>query len=107
MKRNIAEEITNRILADLEKAESPPGKSPSKNTKRISFPINASTGKHYRGINVFVLLEETLRKGFSTPAWVTYRQAADLGGNVRKGERGTDVVFYSRLNKTAKAPKGR
>ncbi len=104
MKRNIAEEITSRILADLEKGVAP-WEKPWKNTKRIFFPINASTKKPYRGINVFVLLEETLRKGFSTPAWMTYRQASDLGGNVRKGERGTDVVFYSRLNKTAKRQK--
>src|ERR1700733_3705810 len=104
MKRNIAEEITSRILADLEKGVAP-WEKPWKNTKRIFFPINASTKKPYRGINVFVLLEETLRKGFSTPAWMTYRQGSDLGGNVRKGERGTDVVFYSRLNKTAKRQK--
>jgi len=54
MKKNIAEEITNRILEDLEKGVTP-WEKPWKLGRGLSLPTNASTGKHYRGINVFVL----------------------------------------------------
>ncbi len=53
MQRNIAEEITNRILADLEKGVTP-WEKPWKQGKGLPLPLNASTKKAYRGINVFV-----------------------------------------------------
>ena len=99
MKKNIAEEITNRILEDLEKGVTP-WEKPWKLGRGLSLPTNASTGKNYRGINVFVLWEEATRKGFSTPSWLTFNQANSLKGRVKKGEKGTDVVFYKRLAKT-------
>ena len=101
MKRNIAEEITNRILEDLEKGVTP-WEKPWKQGRGLPLPVNASTGKHYRGINVFVLWDKAQQKGFSTPSWVTFNQAKGLKGTVRKGEKGTDVVFYKRLAKTKK-----
>jgi antirestriction protein ArdC len=101
MKRNIAEEITNRILEDLEKGVTP-WEKPWKQGQGLPLPVNASTGKHYRGINVFVLWDKAQQKGFSSPSWVTFNQAKGLNGNVRKGEKGTDVVFYKRLAKTKK-----
>ncbi len=99
MNRNIAEEITNRILEDLEKGVTP-WEKPWQAGRGLPLPVNASTGKHYRGINVFVLWNEAVRKGYSTPSWVTYNQAKALKGNVRKGEKGCGVVFYKRLAKT-------
>ncbi len=99
MKRNIAEEITNRILEDLENGVTP-WEKPWKHGKGLPLPVNASTQKRYRGINVFVLYAEQDKRGFSSPAWITFNQAKALKGNVRKGEKGTDVVFYKKLSKT-------
>jgi antirestriction protein ArdC len=99
MKRNIAEEITNRILADLEKGVGPCEK-PWKEGRTIPMPVNASTKKRYRGINVFVLWNEQVKRGFSSPAWLTFNQAKAFKGTVKKGEKGTSVVFYKRLAKT-------
>ena len=99
MKRNIAEEITGRILEDLEKGVTP-WEKPWKAGRGLPLPMNASTKKHYRGINVFVLWDEQEKRGFSSPAWVTFNQAKVLGGTVKKGEKGTGVVFYKRLAKT-------
>ncbi len=93
MKKNIAEEITGRILEDLEKGVTP-WEKPWKLGRGLSLPVNASTGKPYRGINVFVLWEQATAKGYSSPAWVTFNQANSLKGRVKKGEKGTDVVFY-------------
>jgi antirestriction protein ArdC len=99
MKKNIAEEITNRILEDLEKGVTP-WEKPWKLGRGLSLPTNASTGKHYRGINVFVLWDEQQKRRFSSPAWVTFNQTNSLKGRVKKGEKGTEVVFYKRLAKT-------
>ena len=99
MKENIAEKITNRILEDLGKGVTP-WEKPWKQGRGLPLPVNASTGKHYRGINVFVLWDEAGKKGYSSPSWVTFNQANSLKGHVRKGEKGTGVVFYKRLSKT-------
>ena len=99
MKRNIAEEITNRILEDLEKGVTP-WEKPWKQGRGLPLPVNAATKKRYRGINVFVLWDEQEKRGFSSPAWITFNQAKGLKGNIRKGEKGTGVVFYKRLSKT-------
>jgi antirestriction protein ArdC len=99
MKRNIAEEITSRILEDLEKGVMP-WEKPWKQGRGLPLSVNAQTGKHYRGINVLVLWDEAVRKGYSSPAWVTFNQAKALKGTVRKGEKGTGVVFYKRLART-------
>lgn len=99
MKGNIAEEITNRILEDLGKGVTP-WEKPWKQGRGLPLPVNASTGKHYRGINVFVLWDQAQGKGYSSPSWVTFNQANALKGHVRKGEKGTGVVFYKRLSRT-------
>ena len=99
MKGNIAEEITSRILEDLGKGVAP-WEKPWKQGRGLPLLVNASTGKHYRGINVFVLWDEAGKKGYSSPSWVTFNQANALKGHVRKGEKGTGVVFYKPLSKT-------
>jgi len=87
VKLNVYEVVTDRILASLA-AGVAPWKSPY--LAGVGFPVNFSTGKKYRGVNVFLLSTA----GFSSPFWLTYRQAQELGGNVRKGEKGSTVVKY-------------
>jgi antirestriction protein ArdC len=54
-------------------------------------PHNAVTGRAYNGINWLVLA----CAAYTSTGWLTYKQAQDLGGNVRKGEKGTRIVFWS------------
>ena len=61
------------------------------------MPKNAATGRGYSGINVLILWGAVVEHGFSTQSWLTFRQALGLGGNVRKGERGTTVVYADRF----------
>lgn len=61
------------------------------------YPRNYFTGKPYRGINVLLLWSSD----YSSPFWLTFKQAQDLKGNVRKGERGTPIVFYKQLTERA------
>jgi antirestriction protein ArdC len=57
------------------------------------MPGNASTGRSYSGINIPILWASADANGYPTHAWMTFKQAQDHKANVRKGERGTHVVF--------------
>src|SRR3546814_8647508 len=61
------------------------------------MPKNASTERRYSGINVLILWGAVIERGFSGQSWLTFRQALSLGGSVRKGERGTTVVYADRF----------
>lgn len=85
-----AEVITNAIIAKLE-AGVRPWRQPWKDA--AGRPLRAC-GTPYRGINTIWLWVVATSNGFSSPIWMTYRQASELGGQVRRGERGTLSVFY-------------
>jgi len=96
---NPYDEITTRIIAEL-KAGRLPWVQPW-GTAGVSAPLampkNASTGRAYSGVNVLILWGAVVARGFSCQSWLTFRQALSLGGNVRKGERGTTVVYADRF----------
>lgn len=86
------EKITATIIEALSQG-TVPWQKPWKSSK----PCNAITGKSYRGINTILL---GLSGGkYSDHRWVTYKQAQELGGNVKKGEKSTWIVFYSTVPK--------
>jgi antirestriction protein ArdC len=58
------------------------------------MPVNPTTDKAYRGGNAIHLMATGLRKGYEDPRWMTYKQAADQGWQVRKGEKGTQIEFW-------------
>lgn len=83
--------ITDRILAHLERGTVPWHKPWSRGADgAVQLPTNLVSKKAYRGVNVFLLGVSA----FSSPYWVSFKQALDLGGNVRKGEKGTPCVFW-------------
>ncbi|MBI1180224.1 MAG: DUF1738 domain-containing protein, partial [Alphaproteobacteria bacterium] len=96
---NLYDEITNKIIAELEVGRvpwvQPWGTAAAK--APLALPHNASTGRQYSGINVLILWGSVIEHGFSAQSWLTFRQALSLGGNVRKGEHGTTVVFADRF----------
>ena len=63
----------------------------------LAMPTNAATGRRYSGINVLILWQAVIDHGFAGQGWLTFRQALALGGHVRKGERGTTVVYADRF----------
>lgn len=62
------------------------------------FPRNLQTGRPYRGANVLLLWDEALTQGYATHLWMTYRQAAALGGQVRRGEHGVLCAHFERVD---------
>ena len=94
-------ETTARIVAALEQGVAPWVRPWS--TGLDAMPTNACTRRPYRGINVVLLAMEAQAHGYPLNRWLTYRQAAALGGQVRKGEHGTHVVFWKLRTIEAKA----
>jgi antirestriction protein ArdC len=96
---SLYEEITNKIITELEAGRLPwvqPWGS-SDVSAPLAMPKNAATGRAYSGINVLILWGAVVQHGFPTQSWLTFRQALGVGGNVRKGERGTTVVYADRF----------
>ena len=94
--------ITDRILADLEQGVTPWTKPWSAGTlgARVTRPLRV-TGEPYTGINVILLWMEAVANGYAVPTWMTYKQAQALGGQVRRGEHGTQIVYYGSTTKRA------
>jgi hypothetical protein len=94
---NIYQEITDSIIAELEKGAAPwvkPWNAPQGADK------NVISQKPYRGINRLLLAMVGGIKGYSNPAWGTYKQWEDMGGNVRKGEKAAKIIFWSQAKST-------
>lgn len=93
------DEITDKIIAELEAGRVPwvqpwgteAAKAP------LSMPRNAASARPYSGINVLILWGAVIERGFAGQSWLTFRQALALGGHIRKGERGTTVVYADRF----------
>ncbi|RWH48036.1 MAG: DUF1738 domain-containing protein, partial [Mesorhizobium sp.] len=96
---NLYDEITGKIIAELEAGRfpwvQPWGSSAAK--APLGLPRNASTGRAYSGINILILWGAVVQHGFPGQGWLTFRQALSLGGHVRKGERGTAIVYADRF----------
>jgi len=96
---SLYDEITGKIIGELEAGRvpwvQPWGTAAAK--APLAMPRNAATSRHYSGINVLILWGAVVEHGFPSQSWLTFRQALGLGGNVRKGERGTTVVYADRF----------
>lgn len=93
-----ADSITASIVEALES-----GVAPWERPWLRKGPVcNLHSNKPYRGINVLLLWVATMRGNFADNRWLTFKQALDLGGNVRKGEKGTKVIFWKILEKDNK-----
>ncbi|NKM00991.1 ArdC family protein [Rhizobium leguminosarum] len=93
--------ITERIVEDLAKGVRPWMKpwNAANADGRITRPLRHN-GQPYTGMNTLLLWSEGVARGFSSPMWMTFKQALELGAAVRKGESGATVVFASRFTKS-------
>lgn len=91
--------ITEKIVADLEKGVRMQPWRAGNAIGRVTRPLRHN-GLPYAGMNVLLLWSEAMARGFTSPTWMTFKQALELGGAVRKDETGCTVVFASRFTKT-------
>lgn len=93
------ESVTRSIIDDLEKGV-PVWVQPWRTNRRTALgllPANLATGRIYSGINIPILWHTAREAGYPDHAWMTFRQALALNANVRKGEKGTHIVFTRKL----------
>lgn len=101
-------QVTSRIIAELEAGRFPwvqPWKASG--TVAPGMPRNALTGRAYSGINVLILWATVIERGYPSQSWLTFRQAIEAGGCVRKGERGTTVVYADRFTPESEKERAR
>jgi antirestriction protein ArdC len=105
--RDCYSRITNKIIADLEQGVRPWMRpwNAEHAAGRITRPLRHN-GIPYKGINVVMLWSASVTKGYACPIWLTFKQAIELGGNVRKGETGELVVYADRITRTETDAKG-
>lgn len=105
-RRDVYERVTARIVADLEKGVRPwvkPWAGPSDG--RFIRP-QRHNGLPYSGVNVLMLWSVALERGYGSPTWMTFKQAVELNANVRKGEKGSLVVYANRLTRMEQTDAG-
>ena len=107
-KRDLRQEITDKILAAL-KAGVAPWVKPWTGRAGDGLPINIKTGKAYRGVNVWILSLIQAQEGYPTSEWVTFKQAKALGGSVlprpddvEPGNWGHTVIFWKFIKRLDK-----
>src|SRR5688572_27776991 len=89
---NAYEIITARIMEQLEQGTVPWQKPWN---SQAGIPQNLLSQKKYRGINIWMLASAS----YASPYWLTFKQARDISGYVKKGEHGLPVVFWQWLDK--------
>ena len=107
MKADVYSRITDQIVTALEQGVRPWMKpwDAAHAAGPVSRPLRHN-GKPYGGINVVMLWASAMEQGFSAPLWMTFRQAKELGAHVRKGEKGTLVVYADTITRTEQNEKG-
>ncbi|PKP92518.1 MAG: antirestriction protein ArdC [Alphaproteobacteria bacterium HGW-Alphaproteobacteria-16] len=105
---NLYDEVTARIITELEAGRFPwvqpwgtasvPGCPAGEGgAAGPGLPRNALTARPYSGVNVLILWGAVIEQGYPSQGWLTFKQALAAGGCVRKGERGTTVVYADRF----------
>lgn len=92
-KQNIYSKITDSILEALKE-----GVRPWEQCYSVSAPLR-NNGIQYKGINSLILKVEAEVKQYESSFWMTYKQAKEAGGNVKVGEKGTQIVFFKTIEK--------
>jgi antirestriction protein ArdC len=91
------QEVTDRIIAELEQGRVPWVQPWGRANAGLGLPRNAVSGRCYSGVNILILWGEVIKSGYASQDWLTFRQAVELGGNVRRGEHGTTVCYADRF----------
>ena len=95
--------VTAQIVSSLEQGARPWIRpwNEENGAGRLTWPLRYN-GQPYSGINVLSLWASAAAQNFAAPVWMTFRQAQELGGHVRKGQNGSLVVFASAITRTQK-----
>lgn len=107
MKKDVYTRVTDQIVSALEQGTRPWMKpwDAAHAAGPVSRPLRAN-GKAYGGINIVMLWASAMEQGFSAPLWMTFKQAKALGAHVKKGAKGTLVVYADTITRSEENDKG-
>lgn len=95
---DIHQHVTDTIIAQIE-AGTPPWRKPwTGSTGGACLPVRHN-GEAYKGINILMLWATAHMRGLTSERWMTFKQAQDLGGSVKKGAKAAKSVFYGTIEK--------
>ncbi|WP_426422547.1 ArdC family protein [Bradyrhizobium genosp. A] len=99
--RDIYQTITNQIVTALEQGVRPWHQpwNAAHMEGRVALPLRHN-GVAYRGVNVLALWMQAMASGYASPVWMTFKQALELKAHVKKGEKGSLVVYADKLTRT-------
>ena len=99
-RQDVYTRVTDRIVADLEQGVRPWTKpwSAEHAAGKITRPLRHN-GVPYSGINILMLWSAAMAGGFAAPIWMTFKQALELNAHVRKGEKGSLVVYANSITR--------
>ena len=97
LSRDVYTQVTDTIISAIEAGAGQWDMPWHRHGVTHTRPMNALTGKRYRGVNVLALWAAAEARGFTTGLWGTYRQWQEKGAQVRKGEKSSLVVFFKEL----------
>lgn len=104
-RQSLCGEVTSRIIAELEEGRLPWVQPWDASRCPVTMPHNGVSGRAYSGINVLILWAAGMGGGYSSQRWLTYRQAEQAGGHVRRGEKGTVICYADRFTPKDEAEK--
>jgi len=106
-RQDVYTRITDKIIADLEQGVRTWMKpwNAGNTAGRIMRPLRHN-GVPYSGINILMLWAQAMEQGFTSPTWMTFRQASELNAHVKKGEKGSLVVYANSITRTEQDEKG-
>jgi antirestriction protein ArdC len=101
MRTDVYQKITDQIVAALEQGVRPWHQpwNAAHMEGRVALPLRHN-GVSYRGVNVVTLWMEAMAKGYASPVWMTFKQALELKAHVKKGEKGSLVVYADKIIRT-------
>jgi antirestriction protein ArdC len=94
---SLYQEVTDRIIAELEAGRIPWVQPWGSAAATTGLPRNALSGRAYSGINILLLWSAVVERGYPAQGWLTFKQAIEAGGAVRKGEKGVTIVYADRF----------
>lgn len=97
MKNDIYTEITNLLIDAIENSEGKFKMPWQRSGAPLYMPQNAISKRDYNGVNTLVLWAMAEKMGYSSGQWATFKQWKDAGGNIRKGEKASPIIFYKEL----------
>ena len=103
MSNQVYQSVTDSIISELEKGAIPwvkPWRADS------TADRNILSNKPYQGINRLILGMSSMIKNYDAPIWGSFQQFQQLGYNIKKGEKGTQIVFYKPVSTQKELPDG-